>query len=324
MDAAELDRLLGRAKLAAREAGSLILTAHRKRGLEGLRIESKGGVDLVTATDKASEKVIFAALHEATPHYQFVGEEGTFAADGPTQLKEIGPEPTWVVDPLDGTTNFVHGVPLVCVCIGLLYKRRPVLGVVYNPIQDELYEARVGGGARCNGRPIRVSGATDITEALIVNNIGASRSQDFTEVTLARLAELMGGSVRGLRNFGSAAANMCYVASGVLDAYFEDGYGGPWDVVAAAIIVEEAGGAVTQPDGSRMDYRSLGKGKVLCGNAMLISDITRNVVAADKKQRLKKLCRLGAFGPIELDVLHVALAVGLGVLGVLGIARARR
>jgi len=265
MDSAELDRLLEKVKMVARKAGVLILEAHRKRALQSLSVESKGGVDLVTATDKASEMVIFNALREATPRYSFVGEEGTFMA-GTEAPAEIGLGPTWVVDPLDGTTNFVHGLPMVCICIGLLYRRESVLGVIYNPILDELYEARKNGGAKLNGRPIHVGRAKDISEALIVNNIGSSRDPSFAEMTLSRLQYLMGRDVRGLRNLGSASVNMAWVASGVIDAYYEDGYGGPWDVAAGVIIVNEAGGCCCTPRGNGLEFRSLGKGKVLCGN----------------------------------------------------------
>merc|ERR1712087_578987 len=171
---------------------------------------------------------------------EFVGEESSAAGgEGPLQL---GEQPTWIIDPLDGTTNFVHGYPLVTVSIGLAVARELVVGVIYNPIMDELCSAARGCGATLNGVPVCVGSASGVTSALICNNMGASREPAVNELCTARLLALLQSGVRGLRNSGSAAQNMMHVACGRLDSYFEDGFGGPWDVAAGAVIVEEAGG----------------------------------------------------------------------------------
>ena len=139
------------AELAARAAGEEI-----KAAWDAERdVEYKGTVDLVTATDKKCEDLIFDMLQRKFPTHAFVGEESVAAADG--KLPEIGDEPTWFVDPLDGTTNFVHAFPFSCVSIGLTVKKKPVVGVVFNPISNECFSAVVGKGAKLNGKPIFLS-----------------------------------------------------------------------------------------------------------------------------------------------------------------------
>ena len=185
-------------------------------------------------------------------------------------------------DPLDGTTNFVHGYPLVTVSIGLAVGKQLVLGVVYNPIMDELCSAVRGGGTHLNGQRVHVGSATGVTSALICNNIGASRQPGVNQVCAARLLALLQSNVRGLRNSGSAAQNMMHVACGRLDAYFEDGFGGPWDVAAGAVLVQEAGGVCRHHLGGPFSLMT-GKGHVLCGNAAVVDDIARVLRSVDEE-----------------------------------------
>eukprot|EP00050_Salpingoeca_kvevrii_P010967 m.11737 g.11737 ORF g.11737 m.11737 type:complete len:284 (+) comp3176_c0_seq1:1113-1964(+) len=279
MSSANLQAVAKLAEQAARAAGRLILEATAARASSGLRIESKGGVDLVTETDQLCEKTILALIRDQFPEHSIVAEESAFA-DGSDGL---GDGPTWVIDPLDGTTNYAHGYPLVCVSIGFCVNRLPVVGVVYNPYLEKLYSAVQGQGAFCNGAALKCSSAAHIGEALVVNNIGASRDPTFVELTLNRLRHLLNAQppLRGLRNSGSAAQNMAHVASGELDAYFEDGYGGPWDVAAGYVLVTEAGGHVCDPLSGEAFKLEMGKGKVLCGSAALCADITRVLREAD-------------------------------------------
>jgi len=267
------------AERAARAAGAMIREAHEQRSA-GLAIESKVSaetetVDLVTATDKACEQLIFDTIRAVYPDHVFIGEESSFSGPGGQSVPlELTDAPTWIIDPLDGTTNFVHGYPLVTVSIGLAVGRQLVLGCVYNPLMDELCSAVRGRGTHLNGRRVRVGTATGVTSALICNNMGASRNADFNQLTTARLLALLQANVRGLRNSGSAAQNMMHVACGRLDAYFEDGFGGPWDVAAGAVLIEEAGGVCTHHLGGPFVLMS-GKGQVLCGNAAVVEDIAR-------------------------------------------------
>ncbi|KAI8567309.1 hypothetical protein RHMOL_Rhmol02G0111100 [Rhododendron molle] len=206
---------------AAKKAGELI----RKGFYQTKHVEHKGQVDLVTETDKACEDLIFNHLKQYFPSHQFIGEETT-AACGVTELTD---EPTWIVDPLDGTTNFVHGFPFVCVSIGLTIGKIPTIGVVYNPIMDELFTGIHGKGAFLNGNLIKVSSQTELMKSLLATE------------------------VRSLRMSGSCALNLCGIACGRLDLFYETGFGGPWDVAGGAVIVKEAGGVLFDPSGKEFD-----------------------------------------------------------------------
>lgn len=281
-----LTSYLATAEEVARKAGAMIRDAHEARA-SGLSIESKGSadtetVDLVTATDKACETLIIETIRARFPDHVFIGEESSFTGPGgaASEPLELTNAPTWIIDPLDGTTNFVHGYPLVTVSIGLAVGKALVLGVVYNPIMDELCSAVRGRGTHLNGRRVHVGSATGVTSALICNNIGASRNPGVNELCTKRLLALLQANVRGLRNSGSAAQNMMHVACGRLDAYFEDGFGGPWDVAAGHVLIEEAGGIVRHHLGTPFVLMS-GKGHVLCGNQAVVDDIAKVLRTAE-------------------------------------------
>jgi len=282
-DDAMLQECLQLAQEVAREAGRMIREAHERRADESVKIESKGSlapgnmsVDLVTETDKACEDYIIGTLKKRFPSHAFIGEESSFAGPngGPTGPLELTEAPTWIIDPLDGTTNYVHGYPLVTVSIALAVGRELVLGVIHNPLLDQMCSAVRGGGTMFNGKRVRVAGAKKVTDALVVNNVGASRDPAVNVTNTDRLLALLHANVRGLRNSGSAAQNMMDVACGRLDAYFEDGFGGPWDVAAGAVIVQEAGGVCRHHLGGPFVLMA-GKGHVLCGTAELVDDIAR-------------------------------------------------
>ncbi|KAI7729910.1 hypothetical protein M8C21_010855 [Ambrosia artemisiifolia] len=216
-------------------------------------------VDLVTETDKACEDLIFDHLKQHFPGHKFIGEETT-AAHGVSQLTD---EPTWIVDPLDGTTNFVHGFPFVCVSIGLTIKKVPVVGVVYNPIMNELFTAIDGKGAFLNGNPIKGSifsfrsgdmppyhGGNFYLDYLI--QAGTKRDKATLDATTNRINSLL-YKVRSIRMEGSCALGLCGVACGRIDLFYELGFGGPWDVAAGVVIVKEAGGVIFDPSGSDFD-----------------------------------------------------------------------
>ncbi|KAF7151047.1 hypothetical protein RHSIM_Rhsim02G0100900 [Rhododendron simsii] len=229
---------------AAEKAGELI----RKGFYQTKHVEHKGQVDLVTETDKACEDLIFNHLKQYFPSHQFIGEETT-AACGVTELTD---EPTWIVDPLDGTTNFVHGFPFVCVSIGLTIGKIPTIGVVYNPIMDELFTGIHGKGAFLNGNPIKVSSQTVLMKSLLATEAGTKRDKSTMDATTNRINSLL-FKVRSLRMSGSCALNLCGIACGRLDLFYETGFGGPWDVAGGAVIVKEAGGVLFDPSGKEFD-----------------------------------------------------------------------
>ncbi|ONK76282.1 uncharacterized protein A4U43_C03F25980 [Asparagus officinalis] len=242
---------------AAKRAGEII----RKGFHEKKNVEHKGQVDLVTETDKACEDLIFNQLKEHYPEHKFIGEE-TSAACGTAELTD---HPTWMVDPLDGTTNFVHGYPFVCVSIGLTIGKVPTVGVVYNPILNELFTAIRGQGAFLNGYPIKASSQSELVKSLLATEVGTKRDKSTVDATTNRINSLL-FKVRSLRMSGSCALNLCSVACGRIDLFYELGFGGPWDVAGGAVIVQEAGGFVFDPSGGDFDVMSQ---RVAASNAHL-------------------------------------------------------
>lgn len=236
--------LLNTAKRAAANAGKII-----SRFIEypdELEVHQKSPTDFVTNADLSAEDAIVDTLRQANPDFGILSEEHGL----------IGPENsewTWVVDPLDGTTNFLHGFPQFAVSIGLKHKNQIVEAVVYDIVKEEMFTATRGEGAFLNNHRIRVTPRREINEALV--GIGFPfRQTDNTEAYL-RVFRAMAGKVAGLRRTGSAALDLCYVASGRLDAYWEPSLK-PWDLAAGSLIVLEAGGLVTDFDGNENYFES--------------------------------------------------------------------
>jgi inositol-phosphate phosphatase/L-galactose 1-phosphate phosphatase len=243
----DLDYCLAVATDAAKKAGQVILDSFHK----AKDVEHKGLVDLVTETDKACEEYIFTQLRTSFPSHQLIGEEAS-SLNGVPILTD---EPTWLVDPLDGTTNFVHRFPFVCVSIGLAINKVQVLGVVYNPILDELFTGIQGKGAFLNGTRIYASSQEHIGNALLATEVGVKRDTQTVDLTTNMINKLL-YKVRSLRLSGSCAMNLCGLACGRLDMFYEIGFGGPWDVAAGTLILREAGGLVFDPSGGEFDMMS--------------------------------------------------------------------
>lgn len=225
----ESRRVLELAIRLAREAGAL----QRARYETALQIRSKSRpIDLVTEVDRACEALVVESLRRERPGDDVLAEEGgAHAATGASWR--------WIVDPLDGTVNFAHGYPCFCVSIGIERDGVREVGVVYDPLRDELFEAVRGGGARRNGREIRVSRTDTVQRALLATGF-AYDVHDSADDNLDRLARAV-KHAGGVRRDGSAAIDLCYVACGRFDGYWE-GKLHPWDVAAGLLIVEEAGG----------------------------------------------------------------------------------
>jgi len=232
----ERDDVLALATRLAHEAG----TIQREHYETVHRIETKSAaVDLVTEVDKACEALIVATVERERPGDAILAEEG-----GGTD--HAGAEWRWIVDPLDGTTNYAHGYPRFCVSIGVQHRGRAAAGVVFDPLMDELYTATRGGGAFRNGRPIRVSNETDLSRGLMATGFAYDRRRSERD-NIENFAEFL-QSARAIRRDGSAALDLCYVASGRLDGYWELKLS-PWDVAAGLLIVEEAGGRTSDAKG---------------------------------------------------------------------------
>ncbi len=232
----------------AREAGQVLL-AHC-----GVGFELKGDYDLVTAADRASEKLVMKRLRERFPKHGIVAEEGGRA--------EMDAELRWYVDPLDGTTNFAHGFPLWNVTLALAKRGEVIAGVVYDPLNRELFAAERGAGARLNGAPIHVSKARSLDDSLLSTGFPSRRRHRSVNIHFYyQLAMLSHGVRRG----GSAALDLAFTACGRLEAFWEFGLN-PWDMAAGTLLVEEAGGRVSGMRGESLDLH----GKYLVADNGLI------------------------------------------------------
>lgn len=215
---------------AARAAGRII----RDGMTLPLEVRYKGEINLVTQIDVAAERAIVERLRAHGPDHSIVAEEGS-GHEGPSPYR-------WFIDPLDGTTNYAHRFPFFCVSIGLQFETGVVLGVVYDPVRDELFTAVRGSGARCNDRPIAVSTTTELSGSLLVTGF-AYDAQRTTHANFPHFAN-MSRVAQGIRRTGSAALDLCYVAAGRSDGFWELNLS-PWDTAAGLVLVEEAGGRVT-------------------------------------------------------------------------------
>lgn len=223
-----------------------------------MQIEKKGAIDLVTETDRQIEREFRTLIAERFPEHHVLGEEFSDRSE-----LEHTPEFCWVFDPIDGTTNFAHGLPIFCSSLALEIDGIAVVGAVYDPNRRELFTAERGRGAWLNGTPLRVSSASTLIDALLCTGFPYNVQQKPDEL-VGLFAHFLGIS-RAVRRLGSAAIDLCYVAAGRLDAFWEM-HLGPWDISAGALIVQEAGGLVTCTDGSGFASR---RGNVLASNGPL-------------------------------------------------------
>jgi myo-inositol-1(or 4)-monophosphatase len=245
---------------AARRAGRSL-----KRDLgevENLQVSLKGPANFVTLADRRAEEMLHSDLTKARPGYGFIGEEGgTRIGDDKSH--------TWIVDPLDGTTNFLHGIPQFAISIGLQREGTMIAGLIYNPANEELYIAERGKGAFLNDQRLRVAGRRKLSESVIacgLPHIGRG-NHDLSRLEMIEIQD----KVAGLRRFGAASLDMAFIASGRLDGYWERNLQ-PWDLAAGQIIVREAGGIVSGIEG---DDDPLKTGSVICGNEFIHAELVK-------------------------------------------------
>ena len=239
----------------AREAGALLMEYFHQR----VKIEYKGEVDLVTVADRKSEALILERIRTLWPQHDVMGEEGARV--------ESGSDYRWYVDPLDGTTNFAHGFPVFCVSLGLEHKGRRIVGVVYDPTRDELFAAEQGSGAYLNGTKIQVSRVANLAECLLATGFPSHKRHQNPNIFFYHQITLR---THGVRRAGSAALDLCCVACGRFDGFWEFNLN-PWDTAAGVLLVEEAGGRVSDFKGGafRIDSRETLASNGLVHEAML-------------------------------------------------------
>lgn len=257
----ELKTLLEKTQEIAKQVGSFIRRERQHFNVD--RVEHKGFNDLVSYVDKEAEKKIVAGLSKLLPEAGFITEEGTSTTKGEKY--------NWVIDPLDGTTNFIHGIPVFSVSIALMEDNEVILGVVYEVNRHECFYAMKGGGAYCNDTRIRVSSAPDLASSLIATGF-PYYNFELIDKYLNALKVFM-QKTHGIRRFGSAATDLCYVAAGRIEGFFEYNLNS-YDVAAGILIVQEAGGMVTDFSGG--DNYIFGR-EVIASNKNIQEEFSKQV-----------------------------------------------
>lgn len=247
------EELLDFAMATARQAGSLLMSYFQRE----LQIQWKGSINLVTEADLASEQLIVQAIRQSYPEHQYLCEEGN--------RRQTSSPYRWIVDPLDGTTNFAHGYPCFNVTIALERGGEILLGAVYNPVLGEMFHALRGGGAFLNGKAIRVSAAVDMKKSLLVT--GFPYDVETNPDNNMELFRRFTMQAQAVRRDGSAALDLCYVACGRFDGFWEKSLAA-WDAAAGALMIEEAGGITSDYRGDRFDLFS---GQLVAANRTIHS-----------------------------------------------------
>ena len=245
--------------MAARNAGNTLI--RKMSNLEKIKVEKKGHNDFVSDADLAAERAVITTVQKHYPDHAFHAEESGVTGES---------DYVWIIDPLDGTTNYLHGFPVFCVSIAVEVKGRIEHAVVYDPMRQELFTASRGEGAQLDGRRIRVSGQTQLDNSLIGTGFPFRTQGEPLGPYLAMLEKVL-SNTSGVRRPGAAALDLCYVAAGRLDAFWETGLKA-WDLAAGSLIIREAGGIVSGLDGSE---NFLETGHVLCGTPKIYAGLAR-------------------------------------------------
>ncbi|TKR31097.1 inositol monophosphatase [Luteimonas gilva] len=258
----------------AARAGGNVLLRHLSK-LDALNVVEKGRMDFASEVDGLAEEAIVKELRRAYPEYGVLGEEG-----GAQKAGRGGGRYTWVIDPLDGTSNYLRGLPHYCVSIALTENGEPIHGVIFDPIRNELFVASRGGGAVLNDRKIRVAERKDLAGSMIVTGF-PPRERERAGAQLECVRQLL-REAEDVRRTGSAALDLAYVACGRLDGYFEAGVK-PWDIAAGVLLVREAGGRVCEYNGAnlgRMDVATARIGQIVAGNVKLVEPLQKLIVSS--------------------------------------------
>ena len=268
-----LEQVIQVGRRAALAAGAILRRNYEKPH----DITLKSRIDPVTESDLASQETIISLIRQTFPDHGFlaeevmeeVGEGAKEQGSWPSSQKTISPPYRWIIDPLDGTVNFAHGFPMFCVSIACEAAGVLEYGVVYDPLREEIFEARRGGGATLNGRLLRVSQIDRLDAALLVTGFPYDIRLRLPE-TLARMGRML-AAAQGVRRFGSAALDLAYVAAGRLDGFWEENLK-PWDTAAGVLLVAEAGGVVSTFTGAPFDLEAQ---NILASNDLLHPDLLR-------------------------------------------------
>ena len=253
--------MLNIAVRAARVAGNIIAKGFENQS--ELMIEAKGNNDYVTRIDKEAEQAIISKIQQSFPEHSFVGEEGG-VVEGDNDFK-------WIIDPLDGTTNFIKGIPHFAVSIALMHKGRLDQAVVFDPIRGELFTATKGGGAQLNGFRIRASKAKELSQTILATAF-PFKDKSTLPAYMTSFGKIF-PHAGDIRRSGSAALDLAYVAAGRYDGYWEKGVK-PWDIAAGELLVRESGGLVTDFNGGNDPMQ---KGEIVAGSPKIVQILVKNL-----------------------------------------------
>lgn len=253
---------------AARKAARTLV--HDFGEVEQLQVSKKGPADFVSAADRRAEKILIGELMTARPRYGALLEES-----GEIKGEDISNR--WIVDPLDGTLNFLHGIPHFCINIALERDSEIFAGVTYDPLRDEMFWAEKGAGAFLNHSRLRVSSRGHLEDAVLATGLPPRRRSDYADH--AAELEAMTPRTAGIRRLGSAALDLAYVAAGRLDGFWEIGLH-PWDIAAGIVLVREAGGLISEIDGRN---EMMSSGSVIAANDRLFDDVAKTLRASLRK-----------------------------------------
>ena len=251
---------------AARAAGNIITRSYNR--LDSLHVQQKRDRDFVSEVDQQAEQEIIKIIRRAYPEHAILAEESG-EQSGSANIE-------WIIDPLDGTTNFLHGFPQFAVSIGVRQNGALEAAVVYDPLSQELYTANKGGGARLNDKRIRVSQCAQLDRALLGTGLPFLDHHDFDQYI--RVLKVFMQGTTGIRRAGSAALDLAFVAAGRLDGFWEYGLN-PWDMAAGALLVQEAGGLISDPNGNA---NFMGSGDVVCGTPKIQQLMLQTIQKASK------------------------------------------
>jgi len=256
-----------------KECGKIIKDAFLR---EKKVTEKSNANDLVTETDQEVEKKLIGGLKAQYPDHRFIGEESV-AGGLKCELTDL---PTWVIDPIDGTTNFVHSNPHICTILAFMVNKQVEICVIHNPVLDQTWTALRGHGAKYNGREISVSSCRDLEQSMMCSEMAAWGDSDRNAVARQNINTLL-DKVRSIRAYGSAGINLAYLAMGSIDCYFEFGFH-IWDYAGAVLLVREAGGVAMDTEGGEVDFLAR---RVLCASSQ---ELANQYLAQIKSIRLPK------------------------------------
>ncbi len=234
-----LESITQQVQLLVRQASAFI--QREAASFSAANIEYKALNNLVSYVDKEAEKLLVAGLREILPEAGFITEEGTTGAAGDPEALN------WIIDPLDGTTNYIHGLPVYCVSVGLAAGKKPIAGVIHEPNLDEMFYGWQNGGAWCNGRRLSVSAVGRLSESLLATGFPYYRFEKHDRYM--KILEVLMQKTHGLRRLGAAAVDLAYVAAGRFEGFYEYNLNS-WDMAAGVLLIEEAGGIVTDFNGA--------------------------------------------------------------------------